>query len=170
MTKVNKVKNLTLAELQKQAKELEVQKEVTILINDQPYKFKVDETFKTTKKHRLLNDMVKLFNEVNNQQELLSVAPSYASILAIKHFTSIDVDDTVEGALAMLETLVDLGILADILNEMPEKELVDTLDLLTRTVTNMGNKIEDFQAEAEDLINKVENEEVKELLTNGDTE
>jgi len=168
MANTNKVKNLTLSELKKQSKKLDSQSEVVIIAGEDNYKFMVDDVFRKTKQHKVLDDMVEFFDSTINNNELMSLASVYTSILLIKHFTSIDISDNIDEALETLNVLLDLELLDKIINAMPEDEVVKMYELLTNTVNKMTENLEELDIEA--LAEQVENPELKEALLNGESE
>ena len=135
------VKNLTGAVLKKQAKALDEQREFTIDIGGQKYKLSHDVTFRKTKQSKLLENLVDFFSKGVENIELLEMATPYTALLVIKHFTSLEVSDNLSEALALLEILIDLEILDDILNELPEAEITELFELITTTTNNMTENI-----------------------------
>lgn len=168
MTK--KVKNITLTELKKQDKKLDAQTETFITINEDMYRLLIDDYFRPTKQTDLLNDLIKFFGEARNSNELMEVATPYTSLLLIKHFTSIDVPDDFEEAIALLELLIDLKAFEAILNAMPEDQVVDTYDKLRVVLGEMTNRMEIAQVEAELIESQLENEVVKKMYLDGETD
>ena len=167
MTKENKIKNLTLTEIKKQAKKLDAQTEHEILVGEDVYKVKIDNVFRRTKQNQLLDDLVAFFSEGNERVELLDLATPYTTLLLIKHFTSIEVSDNIDEALEMLDILIDLELLGAILNLMPEQEVLDMYELLNATVNRMKENMVELEDETKRLSEVVENDEVKEMLLNG---
>lgn len=166
MTKDN-IKKLTTADLKKQAKLLDAKRDFTIKIGETEYKLTHDVVFKITKQHQLVDDLVSFFNESGNRIELYELATPYTGLLILKHFTSLEVSDNIDEAIDLLQVLIDLEILGEILNELPEDEVVKVYELITRTVDVLKENIDNLEAEALALSEKVENEEVKELLLDG---
>jgi hypothetical protein len=159
--------NLNLANLKKEVKKLTSQTEETIVINDTEYKVKIDDKFLKTKQHNLLDDLVAFLNEANDKSELLDVSTPYTTLLFIKHFTSIEVPDEVDEAIDMLRAMIDLDLLGQILNLMPEQEVIQVYELLATTVNRMKENMEMTAEEAERVATLVENPELREALLNG---
>ncbi|UUV45934.1 hypothetical protein [Bacillus phage vB_BanS-Thrax3] len=168
MTK--KVKNLTLTELKKQDKKLDAQTETFIPINGDMYRVLIDDYFRPTKQTDLLNDLISFFGEARNSNELMEVATPYTSLLLIKHFTNIDVPDDFEEAIALLRLLIDLKAFEAVLNAMPEDQVVDTYDKLRVVLNEMTNRMEIAQVEAELIESQLENEVVKKMYLDGETD
>ncbi|AYP68256.1 hypothetical protein PQE75_gp223 [Bacillus phage vB_BcoS-136] len=168
MAKNTKVKDLNLSNLKKEVKKLDAQREVTIFIEEEAYKFKVDEKFRRTKQHKVLDDLIKFFNEGVIESHLMDLATPYISLLLIKHFTSVEVSDEVSEAIEMLNVLTDLEILEPILNELPEEEVEKIHELLVKTLENLKNNIDFAEGEELVLLDEVENEVVKEVLIDGE--
>jgi len=162
------VKKLTVAELKKQNKVLDLQREFSVAIAEQEYKLTHDVTFRKTKQSRLLEDVIAFFTEGASRPEILELATVYSTLLILKHFTSLEVSDNIGEALDLLDVLVDLEILDKIVNELPEDEVTKIYELLTKTVNNMNANIEEAERESSRLVDKVENKEVKDMITNGE--
>ena len=162
------IKNLTLAELKKQSKKLEAREKHEVVVGDTVYKVEVDTVFRKTKQYALLDDLVAFFNEGNRRVELLDLATPYVSLLFIKHFTSIEVSENVDEAIELLNVLIDLDLLNQILNLMPEQEVIQVYEILSSTTERMKGNIEETLAEIEKIREQVQNDEVKELLGNGE--
>lgn len=158
------IKKLSPAELKKQVKKLDEVQEFFITIDDTEYKLTYDAKFRKTKQHKILDDMVKFFNEGNNRIELLDMATPYTALLIIKHFTSLEVSDDVEEAVNLLEVLVDLEALDKILNALPEEEVTKVYELLTKTIESFKDGLEKSELDAEALSKQIENEEVREMV------
>lgn len=163
----DEVKELTIDSLREENEALDVQSEHTIFVGKNEYKVRVDEKFRETKRQNLLTDMVDFINEGNNRIELLDVATPYTSLLLIKHFTSVDVPDDIDEAIEVLNALVDLGILGDVLELLPEHEVQTMYEKISASIDRMNKNIEEMREEAQKMFEKVENKEVKEMLDNG---
>ncbi len=161
------IKNLTITELKKKSKELGVQTEHTIDIGGDTYKFKIDNIFRQTKQHQLMEDLISFFDEGNNRNEILDLATPYITLLLIKHFTSLEIPDDIDGAIDMLNVFTDLEILGDILNLMPTDEVVKMYELLQATVARMNENMLETEKETKMLSEVVENDALKEILKNG---
>lgn len=164
----NKAKNLTLTELRKQDKALNEQTEHTINVNGVDYKIKIDNVFRKTKQHKLLDDLIKFMDEGRNNEELLDFSSSYTTLLLIKHFTSLEIPDDIDNAIIAMNALIDLDIFDEIINLMPEKEVVKVYELLAMAVKRIDENIDEMIEEASKVTEKIENKEVKELLQNGE--
>lgn len=164
---IKNVKNLTITELKKKNKELDSQTEHEIKIGEDVYKIKIDDVFRQTKQHKVLDDLIDFFNEGNSRIELLDLATPYTTLLMIKHFTSLEVSDDIDKALDLLEVLIDLDILGQIVNLMPESEVTKMYEVLSATVNRMNENLTELEEEAKSLSQMVENPELKEMLENG---
>jgi hypothetical protein len=164
MAQKEKLKNLTLAELDKQNKALDEQRDFTVVIGGTKYKLAHDVIFRNSKKAKVLDDMVKFFQEASKNIDILELATPYTALLVMKHFTTLDVSDDILEAISLLETLVDLNVLNNIIAELPEDQMEEVFELITKTVTNMADSLEEVEAEAKRLSEVVENEAVKELI------
>lgn len=161
------IKKLTGAELKKQNKVLDEQREFSVMIGDTEYKLTHDVTFRKTKQSRLLEDVIAFFTAGVNRPEILEISTVYSTLLILKHFTSLEVSDDIGEALELLDVLVDLEVLDKIVNELPEDEITKIYELLTKTVNNMETSIVEAEEEAKKLANQVENKEIKDMIDNG---
>lgn len=162
--KNEKLRNLTVTEMRKHSRRLNERIEYEIAVNEDLYKVEIDRVFRKTKQHKVIDDLISFFTESNEKPELLDITTPYMSMLLIKHFTNINIPDDVDGALDVLEVLIDLNLLGEILNLMPEKEVTNIYELLTTTVSRMKDNILDTYSEMSSAYGEVENEELKELL------
>jgi hypothetical protein len=157
------IKKLSPAELKKQVKKLDEVQEFIVTIGDTDYRVTHDVIFRRTKQHKVLDDMVAFFNEGGKKVELLDMATPYTALLILKYFTSLEIPNDIDEALAFLEVLIDLESLDKILNALPEEEVKKVYVLLTQTIENFRESLEASEEEAESFLEQVENEEVKEL-------
>ncbi|UUV46970.1 hypothetical protein [Bacillus phage vB_BanS-Thrax5] len=165
--KDNKIKNLTLVEMKKQEKLLKEQDEVFIDINGTTYKVLIDKHFLQTKRNALLDDLLKFFDAGHKNQDLVSIATPYTSLLLIKHFTNLDIPDDLEEGLDYLNVLMNLKALAPIINSMPTEEVVDLYDSLKTSLNQISENMFEAIGEAQDMFDGIENPEVKALYENG---
>ena len=178
-----KTKNLTITELKKQNKVLDAQTEYTIVVKIQkgldeetgeplfdlvPYKIKIDNVFRKTKQHKLLEDLMLFINESNKRLEILDVATPYITLLLIKHFTNLDIPDDIDEAIEVMNILIDLDIFSEIVNLMPENEVIKMYETLNASIERMNLNIEEMLKESEKVLEKIENKEIKELLQDGE--
>lgn len=134
------IKKLTGAELKKQAKAFDEQVEFTVTIGEQEYKLTHDAKFRKTKQIKLIEDLIEFFTKGAENPELLDKATPYTALLVIKHFTSLDVPDSVEEALILLGVLIDLDAIPQIIDKLPEEDVVELFDILNETINNMTGK------------------------------
>lgn len=146
------VKKLTTELLKKQDSKLNEVQEFSITIGEDDFLMTHDVKFRKSKQHKVLDDLVLFFNEGAKQNiAFLDMATPYTGLLIIKHFTSLDVSDDIEEALALLNVLVDIGALANILSALPEDEVVKVYELLTVTMTRFRENLEQAEIEAQEL-------------------
>lgn len=167
---VESIKKLTIAELEKQNEQLDGQRTFTVTIGGTEFELSHDLVFRKTKQHKLLDDVIQFFSEGVKNIEVLDIATPYTALLILKHFTSLEVSDDIEEAIALLDVLIDLEVLDKIVNELPEDQVVGIYELLSNTVKNIQETMEDADAETEELLEKVENQEVKDMIKNGEKE
>lgn len=163
--KSKNVKKLTLADLKKESKKLDAQQEMTVHIGGTEYTISYDTIFRKTKQRAVLQDTLTFFQEIGEKNmEQLEMASAYTALLIVKHFTSLDVPDDISEALSLLEVLVDIDVLGEIVNELPEDEVTKIYKLLTNTVNTLKENIEMAEKELNLIEAEIENEEVKELI------
>ena len=161
------VQKLNPAILKEQVAKLDAVQEFTVKIGEDDFLLTHDITFRKSKQHKLLDDMVEFFNEGGrNNIAYLDLATPYTALLIIKHFTSLEVSDDVEEALELLNVLVDLEALDKILNALPEDQVTKVYELLTSTIENFRNNLEEAEKEAEALA--LENADVLGIETDGE--
>lgn len=137
------IKKLTGAELKKQSKELDKQREFTVEIGGQDYKLTHDVVFRKTKQIKVIEDLIEFFSKGAEHPELLDKATPFTALIIIKHFTSLEVSDDIDDALILLGILIDLDALGKIINELPEDEVVEMFKIIEETIKNVSGKNED---------------------------
>ncbi len=158
------IKKLTKAELQKQNKQLDEQREFTVAIGETEYKLTHDVIFRKSKQHALLDDLLAFFDEGAKNIEILQLGTPYVTLLVLKHFTSLEVSDEIEEALDLLQVLIDLEIFDKILNELPDEQLTTIYELVSTTVDNLRENLVSLEKE----IREEEEQKNKELIEDGD--
>lgn len=156
--------NLNLTNIKKEVKKLAVQKEESVFINGNEYKFKIDEKFLKSKQYKLIDDLVEFLNEVNIKPDYSDLITPYTTLLIIKHFTSIEVSNDIDEAIDTLQSLIDLEIISEIVELMPEDEVVKIYELLSETIARMKENMETTSKELEGIEDLVENEEIRKTL------
>lgn len=159
------IKKLTPAELKKQVKKLDAVQEFVITIGETDYKLTHDIVFRKTKMQKVLEDMMYFFAEVTEDTiDLLQFATPYSSLLVIKHFTSLEVPNDIQEAIDLMEVLVDLGAFGEIINTLPEKEVLKVFDLISQTLEEVQANMDDLEKEAQELVDEVQDPELKKAL------
>src|SRR5690554_4431636 len=116
MSEEKKLKKLTLTEMRKQDKKLDGKTERTIELNGEEFVIKIDNHFRRTKQHKVLDDLIEFISASEEDPKLLGDITPYMSLLIIKHFTDINISDDINDAMEILYTLIDLEILDKIIN------------------------------------------------------
>lgn len=160
-------KQLSPAILKEQVKKLDAVEEFVVQIGEEDYALTHDVKFRKTKMHKVLDDMVVFFNEGGKRIELLDMATPYTALLILKHFTSLEVSDSVDDSLELLEVLLDLEVLDKILNALPEEEVQRVYELLTQSIEGFRDTLEEQEKEAEALA--LENAEVLGFEVDGES-
>jgi predicted HAD superfamily phosphohydrolase len=161
-------KSLNPTEIKKQVQELKKQGEFFITINGEEYLVEHDEVFLNSKIHKVLDDLIALFQEGRNRNELMEVATPYTTLLIIKHFTSIEVSDDIDEALELMTALIDLEVVDKIINALPEAEVVKMYEKIAVVMNNVKSTLEDGELEAKELEAQLKTEQAKKLLTDGE--
>ena len=88
--------------------------------------------------------------ELNRTATMLHrwTASGQSVLSSIKHFTDLDVPDEIEEAMALLTALIDLEVLGTIIGALPQDQVVKVFELLTKTIDNIKNNVEEAEAEA----------------------
>lgn len=167
MANEQKLRNLNLADMKKKVKKLDEKVLHKIDVDGEVYTVEIDKAFRKTKQYKLVDDLIAFLNEGNRQLELLEMITPYVSLLIIKHFTSVEVSDDIDEALELLNAFIDLDLLGVVIGLMPEEEVAKVYDLIAVATERMNETIEEALKEAEALKEQVDNEEVKEMLENG---
>lgn len=157
-------KKLTIAEVKKQNKVLDEFDNYQIDVNGVTYNIKVDVVFRKSKQIKLLDDLIEFINEGNDRPYLLDSTTPYTSLLLIKYFTDISIPKDIDEAMDYLEILIDLELINEVINLMPEAELEKIYELLHTTVERMTETIAETEEESKRLANEVENQELKDVL------
>ena len=169
MAKKDNAKKLTPAVLKKQDKRLDEKGTFTIEIDGEEFELTHDLIFRKSKNHKVLDDLVLFFEECGkNRLQALELATPYIALLAIKHFTSLEVSDDIDEALDMLNVLIDLEVLDKIVNSLPEEEISKLFELLTQTLDNFRDELDRTRQEAEQLA--LENADILGIETDTDGE
>lgn len=163
-TETKKVKQLTLAELNKKHKELEKQTTHTIQVSGEDFTLKIDNHFTKTKQGELLNDLTEFLNEGNNRFELLDFVFPYTTLLFVKHFTSIDIPSDIDESIKYLSVLTDLDILGDVLSLMPEQEVLNTYNMLEVAINTITENFIEAEKQSEELSEVLKTDFLKQKL------
>jgi hypothetical protein len=147
--KKSNIKNLTLGEMKKQVKKLEARTDHEVKVGEDVYKVSIDNVFIKTKQYALLDDMVHFLKESSDNPDILDYATPYTTLLMVKHFTSIEVSDNIDEAIELLNILIDLDLLNQVLNLLPEDEIVKMYEILSSTTKRMTESVEKSVADAE---------------------
>jgi hypothetical protein len=146
------IKKLSPAVIKEKREELDAVQEFVVNIGGDDYTLTHDIVFRKSKQHKVLDDMIDFFTEVaNRDMGYLELASPYTTLLIIKHFTSLEVPEDVTEALDLLVALVDLEALTKIINALPVEEVVKVYELVTETLENFKQNLDDMEEEAKKL-------------------
>jgi hypothetical protein len=155
---VSKVKNLNLAALKKEdAKQFNVQRQVEI----KGYTLTVDKVFRTTKITAMLKEMVEKVLDLRTKGVDINQLDftSYGMLLTIKHFSSVDVPNTIEEQLRMLEILVDNEFLLPIVESFEETELEkirSAVEKMSENIVTLLEKAKDIELKNADILSFID--------------
>lgn len=151
--------------LKKEVLQLDLQGTAPIKIGDTVYEISYDKVFRKTKQRNMLQDMIDFFKDMGTVEERdADFATAYTTLLLIKHFTSLDVPDDIKEALDMLEVLIDLEVFGQILEVLPEEEVVKAFDLLSDSVKSMTERYNEITEEMKEQQAQIENKELQEYI------
>jgi hypothetical protein len=154
-----KAKKLTLDALNKENKKLDNRVVGKIMVNGSEYEVEYDSVFRTSKQQKVLDDILKFYEQVDTLgTKILDIATPYFVMVIIKHFTSVEVPDSIEDAMDTMSVLIDLEILHEILNMLPEKEVEKVNKLIEDALEIFKANIAEADAE---LRKMAENGEIK---------
>lgn len=133
-----------------------------VIIGD--YKILVNQVFLPTRISEAVQEFANdVLESAKLEQDLVSeILEFYMQIVLIKHFTSLDVPEDINGKIETLQILVDLDLFTDIISEFPEDEIKKVYEAV-------NNKSETINKDMDELAEKVEvmglnNDEVKEAV------
>lgn len=132
---MSKQKNLTLSTLKKLDSQFNGKKRVFI---DDDYYLDVDTSFRNTKIQLILERIIEVNQYIAKEEIEKFDMVSYSLFLAIKHFTTLQVEDELSTELKALEILIDLDYLTKILESFGEENLKMFLDKLTQKLNNFS--------------------------------
>lgn len=156
-----KIKNLNITELKKHNRKLDEKETHQLMVDGEEYSIGIDKLFRKTKQYKLIEDFAEFMNQASKDVELLDLATPYITLLFVKHFTSVNVPNEIEGAIELLNVLIDLDLLNSILNLFPEDQVAEVYKIISATADKMS-------AEITETVNEIEN--IKEQVENGELE
>lgn len=157
---MSKAKNLTLAAIKKEdAKQFNAQKQVEI----KGYTLTVDKVFRPTKITAMLREMVEKISELKAKKVSIEQLDftTYGLLLTIKHFSSVDIPESIEEQLRVLEIMVDNDFLVPIVNGFEPEEM----EKIYGAVGKMSQNIEGLMAKAKEI--ELENADIL-AMVNGE--
>lgn len=121
----NKVKNLTMTDINKLGKKYNEQYEVTL---QEQYKIKIDRYFKKTKIQDMIIELQEIMQELRKENVDINAIKDIIVIyqmLIIKHFTSLPLPKniSIKKMLAVYDKLIDTGLFEEILNNFPHDQI-----------------------------------------------
>jgi hypothetical protein len=156
---------LSMEALQKENKVLDLQGTAPIEVNGKIYEISYDKVFRKTKQRDVLQDMITFFKQMGEVDETdAEFATAYTTLLLVKHFTSLEVPDTVDESLKMLEVLIDLDVFHQILLVLPEDEVMKIYELMSDSIKTMTERYNEMQKEMDQAKTQIENKELQEYI------
>lgn len=167
MTKENnKVKNLNVSQINKAVKRLDDVKVEVITIGEKDYDLKVNQHFKNTKVQEIFEDLVRFVDVANTiedekeKQTFLEQSEIYLLVLLIDKFTSLDVPEDIAKRIAFANNLIDLDILAVIIDKLPLAEVDRAGDFIAKQM----QKVEDNVTTEYEEFMKLYDQEVEQAM------
>jgi hypothetical protein len=122
----------------------------------------VYENFKPTSIQKLINNYQDIMNQLQNRNDYSDIGRDITFVfymLLLKHFTSLEkiIPLDVDKMIVLCEKLIDLGVLEDLLNALPQEELKKIDEAIQKVNENtkiIENRIGETFLNSE--INKVE--------------
>ena len=140
-----KVKQLTLATLNKLDSKLNEKKSVYINIGGDDYEVIIDKHFRKSTIHLLILNYLNILQDLKSKQEVtfetLMDTNKLLNTLIVKYFTNIPLPEitNIEGLIAVSNTLLDLGIMEALFNEHFDKNEIEKLvDEVNKVAKNIG--------------------------------
>lgn len=155
-----KVKNLNITELKKHNKKLDEKEQHTLTVNGESYTVGIDKVFRKTKQFKLVEDFAEFMNRASKDIELFDLATPYITLLFVKHFTTVNVPEEIDGAIELLNVLIDLDLLNQILNLLPESQVKEVYEIISTTADKMNEEIAETVNEIDKIKEQVENGEL----------
>lgn len=174
MEKNQKVKNLTATEILKLNKNRVQQIPVSISVEVDngmddvevtDYRFTYDSVFSMEKQYKVLDDMIAFYESIGMKDDVVHFATPYATLLIIKHYTSIHVPDKVDKALDVMHAMIELDILNKVLNALPEKQVVKVYKTLEMSLRRANETLVESEKESRRIQQQLDNEAVKKLAS-----
>ena len=150
-------KPLNLASIRKEDKHFDEQFEIEV----QGYTLKIDKHFRKSKINLLIAELVEKFDYGRaHNTPIESIFLPFSTLLIIRHFTSLQVPEDLEGQVEVLKLLTDNDFLEPILENLPKDQMNIVMEEVAKVTQLMNERIDEF---ANDL--KTVELENKQLLT-----
>lgn len=173
-----KNKKLTSNAVKAKREELKASMTKEVIVGADTYEFKIDRKFLKSKEVAFTNDLISFISELSSDEKYFDLgqvrvkilSENYALLMLIKHFTSIDVPEDTEEALAVLNNMADLGIFGEVVNAFPEDEVERVMTNATVEIDAFNEKLLEsltkLRAEADKISKELEDgEKLNEELT-----
>ncbi|PEV64248.1 hypothetical protein [Bacillus thuringiensis] len=158
--KATKPKALNITNIKKDVKHLDEMIDVTV----GEYSLKVNKHFKASAiseaVFEFLSDRDKAFKAGKSIDEVLA---TYMLVIIIKKFTSLNVPDDIDGKIDTLKVLLDLELVGEIMDNLPQGELEKFYQTLDKTLDEMKKNLDALDNELDEM--DIKNEEVRKLVT-----
>ena len=142
MATSKKPKQLTAAELSKLNSALDGQKAIYILGNK--YEVLIDTHFRESKLNKVAMKYLSIIQSLQHREEIddetIANTLSLLHPLILKEFTNLPLSeiDTIEDLIKVQTALLDTGILVEVFNALPEKEVKKLTDKVDQLSKNIG--------------------------------
>jgi hypothetical protein len=164
---------LSLANVNKKAKELDAQSEVKVYSStlDQYFTLKVDEKFKKTKVMKLVSELMSQLQYANTHEiDLQEVFIPYSILLMIKYFSSFgkEIPNDLPSQLAIMNNMINMDLLQPILESFPEDEADIIFNTINETIESVDQKYREIAERVEEIQKAFENGEIEKVIDMGD--
>lgn len=139
-------KTLTIANINKEGKMLDEQVTVKVVstISGEEYILKIDKHFKQSKILQLVTEIMAQIQTAKAKKiNINAIFVPYSLMMVLKHFSSLgkEVPTELNQQIALLNRLIDLGMIEPIFAVLPQEEMNKVFTQITKTIGEMDADI-----------------------------
>lgn len=158
-----KSKKLTVGAIKKENARFD--ERTLIFVNG--YSLEIDQVFRPTKISMLISEIIdKVENSRIKNYDLMPIFTPYIALLMIKHFTSLEIPDSFDEQLTVMNILVDGEFLTPIYEKLPKdqvekvyQEINNATDRLTENLDTLMERVDELPLANRELLGLAKNEE-----------